>query len=1120
MFLVFLCAWAFGQVQPDPRVLVKQAGATTGQVLKWDGAKWIPDTDIGADGNGIYSGSGTSPANTVVTQAGELSIKNVNSYDFKIGDVDNAVLGDGFSVTPTGVTMGNIFGDSDTYIFSGKGLFGNYLRTNASNLVQGGTNTIWTILGGDFKFADSRGTQLGLEYSGNYSSAILGNARSIPDIGTVKSIYTAGTGISLTPSGNNVVIANTSTDNNGIYTGSGTVPNNTTATLTDDFTFSGVDNTGTQSPKFRVTATGTDPGVQVWKVGNDSLQLSFLSGEPILEYAGQSGNDFWIKTGVHDLRIDGSSFQTYPTKNIFGGYVATPYVQVAANTTINENIQNVDVLGATGSVTLTFDNTTNLLGTYSKTVTVRNRGAHNVVLSRGSQSWEWSDFTGANTASNQTLLPGETGIMFWEDAGVTDYYVLQKIPSTFASGSGDILNGGNTGAVVIGTNDNNTLSFETNGVTRATISTGSSDGGKLTISNVSANTSTPEDAITVQSNSNGTASTGFGPALFLQGESSTTNNRNMARIGAVWTTATDASREAKLSFQLGNNASTLAEVANINVSGNDLGQLSVGSSTPVTIQPTGLTTSTNFTVGNSANTLTLGGAVGTVVMSSSVNGYAIDINASGNTGFVAVGGTTASTITAGTKTNMDFPQGFTASSGTSTFNNILLSGTINQSGTATGEVHGLHVNHTITSALKYRGVQLDVDGTNVSGIYQTGANATNNFVGKTFFGATTAPTAMLHLGAGTTTLAPLKLTSGTNLTTPQAGAIEWDGTSLFVTQTTGPTRKTIAYTSDITGGEVIISPASLSTDQNNWNPTDLATATIIRMTSSVNLLMITGITAPSAAKKLTLVNTGSNTFILTAQDANSSAANRLQFKKDVPLFPGGSVTVMYDLTSAVWRLESTAYEHKFVSDREVSMEWSKIYVSDVAGDGIQTTGGTANAPTATTAASLNLTAPSAESYHLLGEYLAGNIQYFYSSNSSRISAYAETTIVTPANLSDATNNYAIAGGFFAAIGASEPQGMSIFYNHSVNGGKWLCYTKGTSSSTVDSGVTFAVSTKYKLAVQARPDNSVVYFIDDVLVGKTTTNMPTQALWAGSHFFKIAGTGRAYSVYNMEARQIR
>lgn len=50
--------------------------------------------------------------------------------------------------------------------------------------------------------------------------------------------------------------------------------------------------------------------------------------------------------------------------------------------------------------------------------------------------------------------------------------------------------------------------------------------------------------------------------------------------------------------------------------------------------------------------------------------------------------------------------------------------------------------------------------------------------------------APLRPPAGTTTVAPLKLTSGTNLTTPENGAVEYDGTD--VTITTGGTRKAIA----------------------------------------------------------------------------------------------------------------------------------------------------------------------------------------------------------------------------------------------------------------------------------------------------------------------------------------
>lgn len=55
----------------------------------------------------------------------------------------------------------------------------------------------------------------------------------------------------------------------------------------------------------------------------------------------------------------------------------------------------------------------------------------------------------------------------------------------------------------------------------------------------------------------------------------------------------------------------------------------------------------------------------------------------------------------------------------------------------------------------------------------------------------TDPTAILHLGAGTAGAgkAPLKFTAGTNLATPEDGALEYDGTHLYFT--IGSTRNTI-----------------------------------------------------------------------------------------------------------------------------------------------------------------------------------------------------------------------------------------------------------------------------------------------------------------------------------------
>lgn len=60
------------------------------------------------------------------------------------------------------------------------------------------------------------------------------------------------------------------------------------------------------------------------------------------------------------------------------------------------------------------------------------------------------------------------------------------------------------------------------------------------------------------------------------------------------------------------------------------------------------------------------------------------------------------------------------------------------------------------------------------------------------YGGVTNPTARLHIKAGTATAgtAPLKLSSGTNLTTPEEGAVEADGANLFYTDS-GSTRRTL-----------------------------------------------------------------------------------------------------------------------------------------------------------------------------------------------------------------------------------------------------------------------------------------------------------------------------------------
>lgn len=86
----------------------------------------------------------------------------------------------------------------------------------------------------------------------------------------------------------------------------------------------------------------------------------------------------------------------------------------------------------------------------------------------------------------------------------------------------------------------------------------------------------------------------------------------------------------------------------------------------------------------------------------------------------------------------------------------------------------------------------------------TAANATLYLVSnKVHVGSRTTPTAVLHLKAGTATAntAPLKFTSGTNLTAAEAGAMEYDGTELYFSPST--TRRKLGIVT--AGGSTIAS---------------------------------------------------------------------------------------------------------------------------------------------------------------------------------------------------------------------------------------------------------------------------------------------------------------------------
>jgi hypothetical protein len=73
---------------------------------------------------------------------------------------------------------------------------------------------------------------------------------------------------------------------------------------------------------------------------------------------------------------------------------------------------------------------------------------------------------------------------------------------------------------------------------------------------------------------------------------------------------------------------------------------------------------------------------------------------------------------------------------------------------------------------------------------------------------TTNPVAKLHIGAGTTLIAPLELNPGPVLTTPLAGTIEYDGNTIWATPTTSFGRASIAPEIFVSGAGPSIAVAS------------------------------------------------------------------------------------------------------------------------------------------------------------------------------------------------------------------------------------------------------------------------------------------------------------------------
>lgn len=130
---------------------------------------------------------------------------------------------------------------------------------------------------------------------------------------------------------------------------------------------------------------------------------------------------------------------------------------------------------------------------------------------------------------------------------------------------------------------------------------------------------------------------------------------------------------------------------------------------------------------------------------------------------------------------------------------------------------------------------------------------------------------------------------------------------------TDQTDTTLVLSPDGAGGVVwrslfgsVISPSQLVANTDNWSPTGLSTAGVIRVDLSADH-NLTGIVAPASTQRILLVNISAHTLTLK-HDATSTAANRFYLPGDVDmaLSADTAVVLWYDPTSLRWRVAGGA----------------------------------------------------------------------------------------------------------------------------------------------------------------------------------------------------------------------
>lgn len=312
------------------------------------------------------------------------------------------------------------------------------------------------------------------------------------------------------------------------------------------------------------------------------------------------------------------------------------------------------------------------------------------------------------------------------------------------------------------------------------------------------------------------------------------------------------------------------------------------------------------------------------------------------------------------------------------------------------------------------------------------------------------------------------------------------------------------------GTPVTISPSQLTASVNDWNPTGLSGATIVRVSSDASMREITGLDTGADGRTVRFQIIGSYPVIFVAKSDNSTAANRFNIPRSVVAYPGTEISFGYDNTDTNWMIASSSQWPN--SGR--STYWEFLPGSTTAADhGIWSffvTGGSLStqAPSSTV--------PAAGWYLLTGTTTTGLAAMFWPKTINAFGIFkkgflSSFSVIRVPGLSTSGDRMTIVyrmANSAASASFTTSGHIGFRYSDNVNSGKWQAYSyQSTGFETyLDTGVTVAVGI-YTLGIEMNYlGTEARYYINGNYVGKITTNLPLEVSFGGQiNVVKSTGT---------------